>query len=83
MQSRVPLGSGKFHVVVLVFLIMFTLSYFLLQGKVLCFGTYRQVACKMFIKHSENLVKKITSRVIFDTHCTCMALSRKDWELLN
>ena len=28
---------------------LFTLSYFLLQRKVMCFGTHQQVTCEMFI----------------------------------
>ena len=50
----------------------FTLSYFLLQGKVV-FRTRQQVACEMFIcrKRSEHLVeKKKKSLVVFDSNCS-------------
>ena len=45
---------------------LLTFSYFLLQGKVLCFGTRRQVNCEMFIL--SNLVEQIISPVIFHTN---------------
>ena len=46
------------------------LSCFLLQGKVLCFGTHQQVTFEMFIKRFEDLVEKIISLVLFDTNCS-------------
>ena len=42
--------------------VLLTFSYFLLQGKVLCFGTCRQVNCEMFIL--SNLVEKIIKNYI-------------------
>ena len=50
---------------------MVRLVFFLLQGKVLCFDTRREVSCEMFItyclKRSEDLIENIISPVIFDT----------------
>ena len=46
-------------------------SYFLVQGKVLCFARVgKSLARCLFPKRSEDLVQKIISPVIFDTNCS-------------
>ena len=46
-----------------------TFSYFLLQGKVLCFARVgKSLARCLFQKRSEDLVEKIISPVLFDTN---------------
>ena len=52
--------------------VLLTFSYILLQGKVLCFGTHRQVTCEILIFKClygvPTLPKKSISPVIFDTN---------------
>ena len=47
-----------------------TFSYFLLQGKVLCFARIGKslARCLLLSKHSEDLGQKIISPVIFNTN---------------
>ena len=49
---------------------LFTFSYILLQGKVLCFPQFGKLACEMFIVCScqSDLMEKIISPAIFDTN---------------
>ena len=50
---------------------LLTFTYFLLQGKILCFARVgMSLASCIFPKRSEDLVQKIISPVIFDTNCS-------------
>ena len=54
-----------------------TFTYFLVQGKVLCFGRLtKSLARCLFPKHSEHLVEKIISRLLISSNATLRFILR-------